>query len=434
MRSIGVSLTGGTSAKRVSRSAWSSGFANRGCSSSTAATFSAPSACCHSRRFLIAGLLIQRRNRWRAERSLRESEERFRVMADTAPVMVWRAGPDQRCDFFNEPWLAFRGRRLQDEIGDGWTEGVHPDDLQRCLTVYTAAWPGRESFRMEYRLRRADGEYRWVLDTGVPRLGSDGALLGYIGSCIDITERRQAEEALRANEAALRQSHAEIAHLAGRLITAQEAERARVARDLHDDISQKLAAISIAMSECRLPELHASGDLLEVLSAVQRQTIELAEDIRLLSHDLHPDVLKHVGLLDALRDHCADFARQQSIDVIIEADAHISDLRYDRPRWVSTASSRRRCATSRNMPTPGTFTSPCGASRKRCSSRWRTTGTGSPSRARTRWAPASVCAASKSGFGCWAGALSIDTAPGMGTTVTVWIKSLVSSTRGFAEV
>ena len=225
-------------------------------------------------------------------------------MADTAPVMVWRAGPDQRCDFFNKPWLEFRGRRLQDEIGDGWTEGVHPDDLPRCLTVYTAAWPGRESFRMEYRLQRADGEYRWVLDTGVPRLASDGALLGYIGSCFDITERRQAEEALRTNEAALRQSHAEIEDLAGRLITAQEAERARIARDLHDDISQKLAAISIAMSECTLPELHASGELLEVVTAVQGQTIELAEDIRLLSHDLHPAVLKHAGLVDALRSHC----------------------------------------------------------------------------------------------------------------------------------
>ena len=115
---------------------------------------------------LIAGLLIQRRNRRRAENSLRESEERFRVMADTAPVMVWRSGPDQRCDFFNKPWLEFRGRRLQDEMGEGWTEGVHPDDLHRCLATYTAAWPGRESFRMEYRLLRADGDYRWVLDTG----------------------------------------------------------------------------------------------------------------------------------------------------------------------------------------------------------------------------------------------------------------------------
>ena len=260
---------------------------------------------------LIAGLLIQRRNKRRAERSLRESEERFRVMADTAPVMVWRSGPDQGCDFFNKPWLEFRGRRLQDEIGDGWTEGVHPDDLPRCLTIYTAAWPGRESFRMEYRLQRADGEYRWVLDTGVPRLASDGALLGYIGSCFDITERRQAEEALRTNEAALRQSHAEIEDLAGRLITAQEAERARIARDLHDDISQKLAAISIAMSECTLPELHASGELLEVVTAVQGQTIELAEDIRLLSHDLHPAVLEHAGLVDALRSHCREFAKQQ---------------------------------------------------------------------------------------------------------------------------
>ena len=264
--------------------------------------------------FLIVGLLIQRRNRRRAEHSLRESEERFRVMADTAPVMVWRSGPDQRCDFFNKPWLEFRGRRLQDEMGEGWTEGVHPDDLHRCLATYTAAWPGRESFRMEYRLRRADGEYRWVLDTGVPRLAADGTLLGYIGSCIDITERRQAEEALRANEAALRQSHAEIEDLAGRLITAQEAERARIARDLHDDISQQLAAISIAMSECRRPELQAGGELLEVLTAVQGQTIELAEEIRLLSHDLHPGVLKHAGLVDALRSTCRDFAKQQSLE------------------------------------------------------------------------------------------------------------------------
>ena len=273
---------------------------------------------------LIAGLLIQRRSRRLAENSLRESEERFRVMADTAPVMVWRSGPDQRCDFFNTPWLEFRGRRLQDEMGEGWTEGVHPDDLHRCLTIYTAAWPGRESFRMEYRLRRADGEYRWVLDTGVPRLASDGTLLGYIGSCFDITERRQAEEALRANEAALRQSHVEIEDLAGRLITAQETERARIARELHDDISQQLAAISIAMSECRQPELHASRELLDVVAGMQRQTIELTEDLRLLSHDLHPGVLEHADLVDALRSHCGEFAKQHALKVVVEADGDLA--------------------------------------------------------------------------------------------------------------
>ena len=273
---------------------------------------------------LITGLLIQRRNKRRAERSLRESEERFRVLADTAPVMVWRSGPDQRCDFFNQPWLEFRGRRLDEEMGDGWTEGVHPEDLAHCLTVYTSAWPGRETFRMEYRLRRADGEYRWVLDTGVPRLASDGSLLGYIGSCIDITERRQGEEALRANEAALRQSHAEIEDLAGRLITAQEAERARIARELHDDIGQQIAAISLAISVCkRRSDAKGSAELIEALSAVQRQAIAATDDVRLLSHDLHPRVLQHAGLVDALRSHAGEFARQHSLKVVVEADADL---------------------------------------------------------------------------------------------------------------
>src|SRR5262245_17424962 len=152
---------------------------------------------------LIAGLLIQRRNRRLAENSLRESEERFRVMADTAPVMIRRSGPDQQCDFFNKPWLEFRGRSLTDEIGEGWTEGVHPNDLPECKAVLAAAAAGRQSYRTEYRLRRADGDFRWVLGTGVPRIAPDGTLLGYIGSCVDFTERRQAEEALRANEAAL---------------------------------------------------------------------------------------------------------------------------------------------------------------------------------------------------------------------------------------
>ena len=277
---------------------------------------------------IIAGLLIQRRNRRLVDRSLRESEERFRVITDTAPVMVWRASSDQHCDFFNKPWLEFRGRSLQEEVGEGWTDGVHPDDLHRCVTVHTDAWARGESFRMEYRLKRADGEYRWVLDTGVPRLASDGALLGYIGSCIDITERRRAEEALRVNEAALRQSHADIEDLAGCLITAQEKERARIARELHDDISQRVAAISIAMSECQRSELQASRELLEVLAAAQRQTIALTENVRLLSHDIYPSVLEHADLVDALRSHCGEFANQHSLTVVVEADGDlaISDM------------------------------------------------------------------------------------------------------------
>ena len=382
---------------------------------------------------LIAGLLIQRRNKRRAERSLRESEERFRVMADTAPVMVWRAGPDQRCDFFNKPWLEFRGRRLQDEIGDGWTEGVHPDDLPRCLTVYTAAWPGRESFRMEYRLQRADGEYRWVLDTGVPRLASDGALLGYIGSCFDITERRQAEEALRANEAALRQSHAEIEDLAGRLITAQEAERARIARDLHDDISQKLAAISIAMSECTLPELHASGELLEVVTAVQGQTIELAEDIRLLSHDLHPAVLVHAGLVDALRSHCVEFTKKHSLNVVVDADGDlaISDSTIALCLYRVVQEALRNTAKHANARRVHVTLRRVGEEVQLAVA---DDGNGFDLAKAHELSGGLGLRSIEERVRLVGGRLSIDTAPRRGTTLTVWVRVLASPARELAGV
>jgi PAS domain S-box-containing protein len=132
-----------------------------------------------------------------AQAALRESEERFRALADTAPVLVWTSGPGSARDFFNKPWLNFTGRSMEQELGSGWTAGVHPEDLRRCLSIYTSSFDARRPFRMEYRLRRADGEHRWVLDTGIPRFLPDGAFSGYAGSCIDITERREAEEQLR---------------------------------------------------------------------------------------------------------------------------------------------------------------------------------------------------------------------------------------------
>ena len=145
------------------------------------------------RRTTLAGVAFEVTER-------RESEAPFRLLADTAPVMVWRADADLRCDFFNKPWLEFTGRSLQQELGDGWTEGVHPDDLQRCLDAYLSAARARRRFTVEYRLRRADGEYRWVLDNGVPLHEADDRFSGYVGSCIDITVVKgiEAEHVARA--------------------------------------------------------------------------------------------------------------------------------------------------------------------------------------------------------------------------------------------
>ena len=132
-----------------------------------------------------------------AASALRESEERFRLMAEAAPVMLWMADLNKRCTYFNRGWLEFTGRTLEEELGDGWTERCHQDDLQRCLEIYSSAFDDRSEFRMEYRLQRFDGEFRWVIHTGVPRFMADHRFAGYIGSCFDITERKQAEEQIR---------------------------------------------------------------------------------------------------------------------------------------------------------------------------------------------------------------------------------------------
>src|SRR5438093_11094001 len=135
-----------------------------------------------------------------SDAGLRESEERFRSVADAAPVLIWMSGMDKLCTFFNKPWLKFTGRGLEQELGNGWAEGVHPDDLQKCLEIYTEAFDARQPFVMQYRLRRYDAEYRWISDQGVARYDSNGKFSGYIGSCVDITDLINKDEALREFE------------------------------------------------------------------------------------------------------------------------------------------------------------------------------------------------------------------------------------------
>jgi len=135
-----------------------------------------------------------------SEAGLRESEERFRIVADAAPVLIWMSGVDKLCTFFNKIWLEFTGRTMEQEMGNGWAEGVHLDDLQRSLKIYTDAFDKREPFVMQYRLRRHDGEYRWISDNGVPRYDVQKNFAGYIGSCMDVTELISKEQALRESE------------------------------------------------------------------------------------------------------------------------------------------------------------------------------------------------------------------------------------------
>lgn len=117
----------------------------------------------------------------------------YRLLVEHSPVMTWRAGLDARCDYFNAKWLAFTGRTLEQELGDGWAEGVHPEDLGRCVGHYLDHFRRREAFEMEYRLRRHDGEYRWIFDRGVPFADESGEFAGFIGSCVDVDNRRRAQ-------------------------------------------------------------------------------------------------------------------------------------------------------------------------------------------------------------------------------------------------
>lgn len=126
------------------------------------------------------------------------SKIEYQMLVEQSPILIWRARTDALCDYFNERWLAFRGKTMDEEFGNGWAEGIHPDDFDRCLKIYLDNFNERKIFEMEYRLQRHDGEYRWLFDRGVPFYLEDGEFGGYIGSCVDITERVVAQEALKA--------------------------------------------------------------------------------------------------------------------------------------------------------------------------------------------------------------------------------------------
>ena len=379
--------------------------------------------------------------RKRAEDAVKESEQRFRLIADTAPVMIWMSGTDKLCTYFNKPWLDFTGRSLEEELGNGWAEGVHSDDLQNCLDTYTQLFERREKFRMQYRLRRYDGEYCWILDVGVPRLNPDRSFAGYIGIAVDVTERKEAEEALREFNRALEKqtvelqareellkifvknvpagvamldrdmrylqvsdrwcadysvldssqvlgrSHYELfpdipdrwkevhrralagetvradedrwdreggttwlrwevrpwlnleglpggilifaeditrrkqmeevlSDMSRKLIESQEQERARIGRELHDDINQRLAMLAMELDQLQ-------GDPSDIQSRVRRlreQTLEISSDVQALSHDLHSSKLEYLGVVGGIKSWCKEFAARHRMEIDFKDD------------------------------------------------------------------------------------------------------------------
>ena len=254
--------------------------------------------------------------RRRAEQILRESEERFRLVANTAPVMIWMSGTDKLCNYFNQPWLEFTGRPLELELGNGWAEGVHKEDWDTCFKTYSESFDRKETFRMEYRLRRCDGEYRWISDMGVPRFDPDGSFAGFIGSCIDVTEQKLAGEAL--------------ATIGRRLIEAHEEERTWIGRELHDDINQRLALLAVELDNWN-QQSPSKGEFHKYVQAAKQRITDLGKDVQALSHRLHSSKLDYLGLASAAGSFCRELAEQRNVEI----DFHHSGVPRNLPKEIS---------------------------------------------------------------------------------------------------
>jgi PAS domain S-box-containing protein len=249
-----------------------------------------------------------------ARNSAHESEERFRLIANAAPVMIWMSGADAATTYVNQRWLDFTGQSASAALVNGSGEGIHPDDRERCAQARTEAFNRRQPFQMEYRLRRHDGAYRWVLESDVPIVSPDGLFEGYLGSAVDVTTQTLAKDALST--------------LSRRLMEAQEQERARIARELHDDLAQRAATLAM--------ELHDVGHLLPPgtsehvrLQQVREQTTDLARDIQVVAQSLHSGKLEILGLTSAAGGLCRELSARHHVEITFSAESLPRNLARD---------------------------------------------------------------------------------------------------------
>lgn len=273
----------------------------------------------------------------RLQLELEGSEARFRLLGDSAPIMLWIAGRDARCTSFNKRWLEFTGRSMDLEIGDGWVEGIHPEDLQHCMDTYLTAFVHKLAFRMEYRLRRSDGQYRWLLDTGLPRYQPDGDFAGFIGSCIDITDFKDANEALRVMKGQLEGRVKE----AGEAIQARDEFLSIASHELRTPLSAlvlQLAGLQNSLPEAKVqsPNGKLTGKVEKAIKATGRLTSlvdSLLDVSRIASGRLQLQPEEH-DLAEVARDLVereTDAARRAGCELRCHVEAPIRGF-WDRVR------------------------------------------------------------------------------------------------------
>ena len=250
-----------------------------------------------------------------AEGALRESEERFRLIANSAPVMIWMSGTHNEITYLNQTWLDYAGRPSDAAVETLQAMVLHPDEAERCREVYEKAFDEREPFQLEHRLRRHDGEYRWVVTAGVPRDKGDGSFVGYIGTSVDITERKLAEAALASQK----------------LIEAREEEKTRIARELHDDISQRISLLGMHLGILKQSLPDSATDLEQEIREMDREIRELASEIQAVSHRLHPARLEILGLKSAAAGFCEELSNRHDVTI----DVHFEDIPEALPAEIS---------------------------------------------------------------------------------------------------
>jgi len=237
-----------------------------------------------------------------AEEALRESEERFRLIAHTVPVMIWLSGADHEIKFLNQTWLDYAGRPLDTAVETLQAAVLHPGEVEGCRKVYSTAFEQRKPFQLEHRLRRHDGEYRWVVTAGVPRYSAAGSFVGYIGTSVDITERKLAEGVLSSQK----------------LIEAHEEESSRIARELHDDINQRLAVLSIRLSYLTKGPPASTAGFKQEIGEVSQEIANLAADIQAGLHRLHPAKLEILGLERAAASFCEEMSNRHGLTIDVQ--------------------------------------------------------------------------------------------------------------------